>query len=248
MEDREIHWSEQLENLISAEGERCRGYAYLHQQCEQIYNKKNNYISIPVIILSTLTGATSMSSSSLFGDDTKISSIVIGLVSITVGILQTLSSFYQYAKKAESHHIAYLHYSKLFNSVAVELSLPREERLPVDQTLSNLRQTMERLAETTPSPPISVLEEFNKRFKDEPKEIARPVETNGLQKLYIYRPNPLKKIELVVENERSNQSPTSVQEPNGERRRGITIRQDISGKESDGKTTSTPSGKEGLES
>ena len=201
MDEPEHHytWSEQLENLIASEAERCRGYAWLNQRCEQMYNKKNNWIAIPVIVLSTLSGTASIGSSSLF-DDAKISSVAIGCVSIAVGILNTISSFYSFARKAEAHRIAYLNYSKLFSTIAVELSLPRSERSPPEEILKNLRTTMERLAETTPSPPQAVLDEFNNHFKTEDKSIARPIEVNGLQKIVVFR-NPIKNIPSTLESD-----------------------------------------------
>ena len=205
MDDTEHHytWSNQLEDLICAEAERCRGYAWINQQCEQMYNKKNNWIAIPVIVLSTLSGTASIGSSTLFGGEGMASSVAIGLVSITVGILNTVSSFYAYSRKAEAHRIAYLNYSKLFSSTAVELSLPRSERATPEEILKNLRNTMERLAETTPSAPEHILQEFNKRFKDEDKSISRPIETNGLQKLRIYRvPSDAKNIAIQIEDVR----------------------------------------------
>lgn len=190
IEDRDIHWSNQLEHLIAAEGEKARGLSWLHQKCEGLYNFKNNFIAIPVIVLSTLAGTASVGSTSLFPDDTKLGSILIGCVSIGVGILNTISSYFNFSKKAEAHRIAYLMYNKLFTTVAVELALPRQERAQPEQILSQLRSTMERLAETTPSPPQSVIDSFNRHFKDEDRTISRPVETNGLQKIVIFR-NPL---------------------------------------------------------
>ena len=144
-------------------------------------------IAIPVIILSTLAGTASVGSSALFAGETQISSIAIGLVSIGVGILNTISSYFAFARKAESHRIAYLQYSKLFSIIRVEMSLPRNERQPPEILLKQIRDGMERLQETTPSPPPSILREFNSHFKDEDKSISRPVEVNGLQKVYIYR-------------------------------------------------------------
>lgn len=208
MDDRVIHWSNQLENLIAQEGEKSRGLAYIHQRCEQIYNRKNNYLTIPIIIASTLAGTASVGSSSLFPEDTKVGSIVIGLISISVGILNTITSYFSYAKKAESHRIAYLQYSKLFSMLAIELSLPREERQQPDVILKTLRDTMERLAETTPTPLQDVLDYFNTKFKDKYLDVARPQETNGLQKIVIFR-NPVevstpKKISLQVDGEVHN--------------------------------------------
>lgn len=209
VEDRDIHWSNQLESLIAAEGEKARGLSWLHQKCEGLYNFKNNFIAIPVIVLSTLAGTASVGSSSLFPEDTKLGSILIGCVSIGVGILNTIQSYFNFSKKAEAHRIAYLMYNKLFTTVAVELALPREERAQPDQILAQLRQTMERLAETTPSPPQSIIDAFNRHFKDEDKTISRPVEVNGLQKIVIFR-NPAsqvstpKNISLQVDGEIHN--------------------------------------------
>ena len=186
-DERDIHWSQPLEQLVASEGEKCRGLAWINQKAEIYYAHRANAIAIPVIVLSTLAGTASVGSSSLFQGDTQISSIVIGLVSIGVGILNTISSYFSWARKAESHRIAYLQYSKLFSIIRVEMSLPRAERQEAEVLLKQIRDGMERLAETTPSPPPSILEEFNRHFKDEDKTISRPVEVNGLQKVFIFR-------------------------------------------------------------
>lgn len=200
-EERDIHWSEPLELLVASEGEKCRGLAWINQRAEIYYAHRANAIAIPVIVLSTLAGTASVGSSSLFGGETQISSVVIGLVSIGVGILNTISSYFSWARKAEAHRIAYLQYSKLFSIIRVEMSLPRSERKEAEQLLAQIRDGMERLAETTPSPPPSILEEFNKHFKDEDKSISRPVETNGLQKITIFRSHsiPTKLDEVKIE-------------------------------------------------
>jgi hypothetical protein len=44
---------------------------------------------------------------------------------------------------------------------------------------------MERLSETTPSPPKGIINEFNREFKDV-ADIAMPSETNGLEKVKVY--------------------------------------------------------------
>jgi len=203
-EDRDIHWSSPLEELVASEGEKCRGLAWINQRAETYYAHRANAIAIPVIVLSTLAGTASVGSSSLFAGDTQISSVVIGLVSIGVGILNTISSYFSWARKSESHKIAYLQYSKLFSIIRIEMSLPRSERKEADQLLAQIRDGMERLAETTPSPPPSILEEFNRHFKDEDKTISRPIETNGLQKVQIWKspsvPTELSEVKIEIKN------------------------------------------------
>jgi hypothetical protein len=202
-DDRNIHWSSQLETLIASEAERARGLAWIHLRAEQIFSTRNNYIQIPVIVLSTLAGTASVGSSSLFPDDTKLGSIIIGLVSITCGILNTIQSYFSFARKAESHKGAYLAYSKLFQDISIELSLPRNERVSPNQLLSELRAEIKRLSETTPTPPQYILDLFNTQFKNEDKSIARPYETNGLHKLSIYKSSEvsLEKIAIQVDEE-----------------------------------------------
>lgn len=204
MEDRDISWSSALEELVASEGEKCRGLAWINSKAETYYAHRANAIAIPVIILSTLAGTASVGSSSLFGNETQISSVVIGLVSIGVGILNTISSYFSWSRKAEAHRIAYLQYSKLFSIVRVEMSLPRQERQEPEILLKQIRDGMERLAETTPSAPPSILDEFNKHFKDEDKSISRPVEVNGLQKIFILRtpsvPVKLDEVKIEIKN------------------------------------------------
>jgi hypothetical protein len=186
-DERNIGWSNQLEVIIAQEGEKCRGLAWIHQHAETVASNKNNYIQIPSIVLSTLTGATSISANALFGDEYGATAgKVLGFVSIGIGILNTLGNYFAYARKSEAHHIAYLHYSKLFTWISIELALPREERMSADEMLKSLRREMERLAETTPLPPDKLLKEFADKFKGE--NVSKPAETNGLARISIYRP------------------------------------------------------------
>ena len=185
-EEHPIGWSSQLEDIIAQEGERCSGLAWLHTKAEIETSTYNTYVQVPVIILSTLAGTASVGSATLFGSSTSASGIAIGLVSIGVGILNTLGGFFAFAKRSESHRIAHLNYSKLASKIAIELSLPRQERMKAEILLAYLRETMERLAETTPNCPLNIIKEFNEKYKNE-KQIALPVEVNGIHKIEIYR-------------------------------------------------------------
>lgn len=197
-DDREIHWSNQLEVIIAQEGEKCRGLAWIHRHAETAMNRNNNYIQIPSIVLSTLTGATSISSTALFGEEHgATASKVLGFISISVGIINTLGNYFSYAKKSESHRIAYLHYSKLFSWISVELSLPREERMAAEVMLKSLRIEMERLAETTPMPPEPILLDFKEKFKD--YDVSKPAETNGLAKINIFRKEAITPVHSAAE-------------------------------------------------
>jgi hypothetical protein len=181
-----IEWSTQLEDILAQEGERCRGLAWLHTRAEILLSRYNTFIQVPVIVLSTLAGTASVGSDTLFGGTSPASSIAIGLVSISVGILNTLGGFFAYAKRSEAHRIAHLNYSKISSKISIELSLPRDERTSAETILCHVRETMERMAETTPNCPQEIIDEFNKKFKGT-QGIALPTEVNGLHKIDVFR-------------------------------------------------------------
>lgn len=181
----EVSWSSQIEDLLAMEGEKCLGLSKLHKKCEDAASKNNTIIQIPVIILSTLSGTASVGSSALFGEG-SVAPIIIGLVSIGVGILNTLGGYFAFAKKAEAHRIAHLQYSKLFSQLNVELALPRDERDSADIIIKGLRETMERLAEITPSIPENIIADFNKKY-EKYTDVGLPAEVNGLSKIKIFR-------------------------------------------------------------
>jgi hypothetical protein len=183
-EDAKVEWSTQLEDILAQEGEKCRGLAWLHTRAEALTSKFNTYVQVPVIVLSTLAGTASVGSATLFGGG-PASSIAIGLVSISVGILNTLGSFFAFAKRSEAHRIAHLNYSKLSTRISIELSLPRDQRMEADPFLENTRETMERLAETAPLCPEAIIAEFNEKFKN--TNVTLPAETNGLHKITVFR-------------------------------------------------------------
>jgi hypothetical protein len=184
--DMHVEWSSQLEDILAQEGERCRGLAWLHTRAEMLTTQYNTYVQVPVIVLSTLAGTASVGSATLFGGNSPTSSIAIGLVSIGVGILNTLGGFFAFAKRSESHRIAHLNYAKISSKISIELSLPRDERSPAELILTHVRETMERMAETTPNCPAEIIAEFNKKFSGT-SGITLPVEVNGLHKINVYR-------------------------------------------------------------
>ena len=75
------------------------------------------------------------------------------------------------------------------SKITIELSLPRNERDSAESLLNYVRDSMERLAETTPLASEQIVKDFNFTFQNLKNEIAFPPETNGLHKIKVYRSN-----------------------------------------------------------
>jgi len=184
-ENQEITWNVALEKLLAEEGEKALGLAWLHNQCEAYYGARSNWISIPVIILSTLSGTASASSTTFFADNMKMGSLGIGAISILCGILNTVNSYFAFAKRTEAHRIADIQFNKVYRFIAVEMTLPRIERIRARDMLKIVREQVERLAETSPAIPEFIVDKFKKNFRKDYKDVAQPDITNGLRRIRV---------------------------------------------------------------
>ena len=187
MENIEIHWNDQLEHIISNECERALCWTWLHKQAEKKFNTLSTYITLPTIILSTITGSASIGSTSIFPDQ-LIASMTIGIVSLSVAVFNSISSYFAWTKRAEAHRISNINYGRLHRFGMIELSLPRKERMTAKDTLKFVRETLDRLQETSPQIPDDIIRRFQDRFGKTTDDVSKPIETNGLDPIQVYHP------------------------------------------------------------
>jgi len=169
---------------MAEEGEKCRGLAWLHERAEKKYSRYNTYIALPVIVLSTVGGFLSASTGSILPQDTTTSGMLGGL-SVFVGVLNTVGSYFSWAKRSEGHKVANLTYAKLYRFISIEMSLPRSQRMRAPEFLKTVREQIDRLGELSPVVPPETIAEFNKHFH-KVAGIKKPEVTNGLEKIEIY--------------------------------------------------------------
>ncbi len=187
---RQIHWNENLEKYFVGTGERANALSWLHKKSEEQYSKRTIFIDLPVIILGTLNGATSIGSESLF-KGSQYAPVIIGVVALITTILTTIGTYFSWARRAEAHKISSVQYSKLYRFINVELSLPRHERMSPTDLLKFTKDQYDRLIETSPLVPTNIITEFNNRFnKPEYQNIAKPEITNGLHAIEVFNPQP----------------------------------------------------------
>jgi hypothetical protein len=180
-------WTNLLEDYFASTGEKAHCLSWIHKQSESLYSKRTTYVDLPVIVLSGVLGFLSVGSSAMFRGDEMIASISVGIGSLFVSVLNTIGSYFQWAKRAEGHRIASIQYAKLYRFLTIELSLPREERMNPSDLLKLTKESYDRLAEISPLVPPEVIAEFRVRFGD-PKyaDISKPEETNGLEKITVF--------------------------------------------------------------
>lgn len=181
-----IHWSTQLEDYLASTGEKAHCLSWVHKRAQAMYSTRKTYIELPSIVLASLVGFLSVGSATIFAGETTGSSIVLGGASLVVSVLNTVGAYFGWAKRAEGHRISSMHYAKLYRTLYAELCLPRDERMFPQDILKYVKEQYDRLAEISPLVPPEIILEFQKKFAHE-TEISKPEETNGLEKIHVYR-------------------------------------------------------------
>jgi len=179
-----VSWTVILEEYFAQTGEKANGLAIMHKKAESIFTRRKTYIDLPVIIGSGAVAFMNAGSSSLFTDH-QLAATALGVGSLVIGILNTMGSYFGWAKRAEGHRMSGIHYAKLYRFINVELRLPREQRMQPGDFLKYVKDQYDRLAELSPPIPGSVALEFAKRM-EKYMDISKPEETNGLNKIEIF--------------------------------------------------------------
>lgn len=185
-------WTKEQEDLMAEWSDKAGCYRWLHDKCEKKYAASNMAITIPVIILSTLTGTANFALGSFIPpDNNQLKNYVqagIGAVSIFAGILTTLGNFLRYAQGSEANRVAGIAWGKFQRQIAVELAIHPNERIDSMDFLKICRAELDRLIEQSPAVPDDVIEEFEKEFKDMP-DIKKPEICHGLEHTKVFRDN-----------------------------------------------------------
>jgi hypothetical protein len=182
----ELQYNSHLEELIASEAEKALVLRWLHDQAEKRYSQFNTNISFPVIIISTLAGTASIGQDTLFGGSAS-APVVIGLMSLLVSTLNVVSNFFGWAKRAEGHRISGINYAKLHRWISIELALPRDQRIPAKHFLKQIREQIDRLNETSPPVPQTIIDAFRVKVKNLKGDVSVPEICNEIHNVDVYR-------------------------------------------------------------
>jgi hypothetical protein len=193
-------WSHEQELLLAEWAEKAACFRWLHSKAEHKYESSHYRFSIPIIVLSTLSGTANFGIDSVVPEEDKtMAQMIIGSVNIFAGILGTLQNFFRFAEKMEAHRNAEILWSKFGRSISVELALDPKRRQDADEFLKITRVEYDKLIEQSPSLPPDIIERFKKAFKNN-NDIHKPHICNGIDKCKIYKPDKDENVANILAN------------------------------------------------
>jgi len=177
MSFKEQEWKPEHEKILVEWADKAMCYRWLHGKSHQKYSKTNAWFTIPVIIMSTLTGTANFAQDRFPEHIKPLAQMSIGAVNIFAGILTTIAQFLKIGELNEAHRVSSIAWDKFYRNIKVELAKSRDERMHVGHMLKMSKEEFDRLMETSPSINESIIKEFNRTFPSKkPIPASNPTE------------------------------------------------------------------------
>lgn len=162
-QERELLWNSRHEVVLKDWAEQAICFQKMHEDSYRKYALQNIKLTLPVIVMSTITGTANFAMSSFSAEWRLILPIIIGSTNILAGMITTIAQYLRVSEKSEGHRVAALAYGKLSRNIESELNLPRFERttggLPLVRACRN---EMDRLEEQSPDIGSDIVKKFDR--------------------------------------------------------------------------------------
>ena len=161
-----ITWKSHHEDILVEWADKANCYKWLHNKSYHKYNHKRNIFTIPVIILSTLTGTANFALERVPEESQALCSVIIGSINIIAGIITTVAQFLKLNELSEGYKISSLSWDKFYRNIKMELLKSADERTDVTYFLRLCKDEYDRLMETSPDIDNDILIQFKKILTD----------------------------------------------------------------------------------
>jgi hypothetical protein len=174
-----IRYNSELEQLLKENSEECESLSILHRISYEKYYRRSNYINIPVIILSSAIGF-------ITGIDLQYDkmNIILGIGSVFVGIIKSVDTYFQLAKRAESHRICSLQFSQIYKKIQIELTLNRSQRVSAENMMNIVKTDIKNMQDIAPLIDDDIVAQYNEKYRRY-KKVKKPNFVNGLTEVKI---------------------------------------------------------------
>jgi len=162
--EKKIEWSKENEMIMVEWCDVAQCYKWLNSKAHLKYSYMNAWFTIPAITLSTITGTASFAQTSIPVEYQTYAPMVIGSINIMIGILTTVQQYLKISELNEAHRVSAISWDKFARNIRIELAKSPKERSEAGTFLKLSRHEFDRLMETSPSIPQSVLRDFKDTF------------------------------------------------------------------------------------
>jgi hypothetical protein len=103
---------------------------------------------------------------------------------VFVGIIKSVDTYFQLAKRAESHRICSLQFSQISKKIQVELTLHRDQRLTAENMMNIIKTDIKNMQDIAPLIDDDVINVYNAKYRKY-KRVKKPNFVNGLTEVKV---------------------------------------------------------------
>ena len=162
----DAEWTTEHEDILIEWADKAMCYRWLHSKSNSLYSSLNAWYTIPVIVISTLTGTANFAQTRVPIDYQNYFAMVVGGFNILGGIISTIQQFLKITQLNESHRVSGIAWDKFYRNVKIELAKHPSERIQPGQMLKMSKEEFDRLMETSPTIPDKIIKLFKSSFKN----------------------------------------------------------------------------------
>ena len=183
----QLVWHDSIERLLEELTDEAQVRARIHMKQYMSYRRRNQCYSLPVVILSVISGSGNFISEGYTALVKKYMILGIGTLSIFVSIISAVSQYLKLAQTEESNRIASLSWGKFYSRIKFQLYLKRENREAAHDFMLSVFSEYDRLYEI--SPPL--LSKFIKHIRNKLQNtdlngFKLPFYMNGVERVEKY--------------------------------------------------------------
>ena len=115
------YWKHEEEKIIQEWADKSQCYQWMHSKCRDKYQRKNAWFTIPVIIISTVTGTANFAQDRIPLEYSDYYVMVIGALNILVGIVTTIKQFLKISELNEGHRVSSISWDKYYRNIHLYL-------------------------------------------------------------------------------------------------------------------------------
>jgi len=161
-----IEWTVEHEGILIEWADKAMCFKWLHSKAHDHFSELNTMYTIPVIVISTLTGTANFAQDRVPLEYQSFFVMTVGGFNILAGIISTIQQFLKISQLNESHRVGGIAWDKFYRNIKIELAKHPHERKDVTKFIDFCKEEFDRLMETSPSIPEEIINEFKKTFKD----------------------------------------------------------------------------------
>ena len=163
--NKEIEWTPEHEGILIEWADKAMCYRWLHSKANSMYSSLNAWYTIPVIVISTLTGTANFAQERVPLAYQNYFVMIVGAFNITAGIITTIQQFLKITQLNEAHRVSSIAWDKFYRNIKIELAKHPSERIDVKQMIKMSKEEFDRLMETSPNVPEKIIDQFKTSFK-----------------------------------------------------------------------------------